>query len=218
MLAAIGAAMAIGTAYSVPPLHLKRSAAASAAAIALVRGPIVNLGVFSHFQQAAGSPPAPTTAALLVTLVVTCFGVAVAVAKDVPDEAGDRVFGMGTLTVRQGPRVALATSVGVLSIGLAMGSVAAGLALSPAQALGFIATQCLILTGLALLLRRTVARGATMRERPSHGGEPVDAVAREHESALSKEASGRFYRGLWRLLYLEYVALPAVLLVGAGVR
>jgi hypothetical protein len=91
--------------------------------------------------------------------------------------------------------VALTTSVVVLSVGLALVSVAAGIALSPVQALGFAATQGLILTALALLVRRP-----------------------RRETPLSTEASGRFYRGLWRLLYAEYVVLPAVLLVGSGVR
>ena len=53
-VAAVGAALAVGTAYSSPPLRLKRFPAAAAASISLVRACVVNIGVYLHFARSLG--------------------------------------------------------------------------------------------------------------------------------------------------------------------
>ena len=54
---AVGSALAIGTAYSSPPLRLKRYPALAAASISLVRAFVVNLGVYLHFASSLGGRP-----------------------------------------------------------------------------------------------------------------------------------------------------------------
>src|SRR5690606_36047593 len=91
--AAVGAALAVGIAYSVPPLALRRSAAAALLSISLVRALAVNLGVYGHFADGTLDVPALVWA---LTAFTFPFGAAIAVLKDVPDVAGDRAFRIRT--------------------------------------------------------------------------------------------------------------------------
>ena len=124
-LGAVLAGLAVGTAYSVPPLRLKRFPALASLSISGVRSVVVNLGVFAHF----GTPiPAPVWA---LTLFVVPFAFAIAILKDVPDIEGDRRFRVMTFSVRMGARrvfeiglaALVAAYVGMAAIGpLAIGS------------------------------------------------------------------------------------------------
>ena len=53
-LVSVGAALAIGAAYSVPPVRLKRRPLVAALSITVVRTLIVNLGVWLHFAATLG--------------------------------------------------------------------------------------------------------------------------------------------------------------------
>ena len=98
-LVAVGVALAIGAAYSLPPLRLKRyPGARRRVSISIVRALVVNLGVYLHFSD--GESVAPAVWAL--TLFVLPFSFAIAVLKDVPDAEGDRRFAIRTFTVRLG--------------------------------------------------------------------------------------------------------------------
>ena len=110
-LLAVAAALAIGVAYSVPPLRLKRFPALAAASISVVRAAVVNLGVYVHFSD---GPVAPAIWAL--TLFVLPFSFAIAVLKDVPDAEGDRRFAIRTFTVRLGARAAFAMGMAALAV------------------------------------------------------------------------------------------------------
>jgi homogentisate phytyltransferase / homogentisate geranylgeranyltransferase len=109
-LVAVTVALAIGWAYSCPPLRLKRFPALAAGSITFVRSLVVNLGVWLHV---AGTPIAGGVWALIAVTVP--FSFAIAVLKDVPDIEGDRRFGIATFSVRVGPRPVLAVGVGALT-------------------------------------------------------------------------------------------------------
>jgi homogentisate phytyltransferase/homogentisate geranylgeranyltransferase len=110
-LAFVSAALAVGVAYSVPPVRLKRYPALAAASISVVRAFAVNLGVYLHFS---GGTVAPAIWAL--TLFVLPFSFAIAVLKDVPDAEGDRRFAIRTFTVRLGGRAAFAMGMAALTL------------------------------------------------------------------------------------------------------
>lgn len=143
-LLAVAAALAVGAAYSVPPVRLKRYPALAAASISLVRAFVVNLGVYLHFSDGASVAPAVWA----LTLFVIPFSLAIAVLKDVPDAEGDRRFAIRTFTVRLGGRTAFA-----------MGMVALAVAYVGMAVLGFEGADRTILVvshlaALALLLLR----------------------------------------------------------------
>jgi homogentisate phytyltransferase/homogentisate geranylgeranyltransferase len=137
--------VAIGWAYSCPPLRLKRYPALAAGSITFVRSLVVNLGVWLHV---AGTPISAGVWALIAVTVP--FSFAIAVLKDVPDIEGDRRFGIATLSVRLGPRPVLAVGVGALTLGGLGMAVAGPLLLDDANAAVLVAGHLL---GLAALWR-----------------------------------------------------------------
>jgi homogentisate phytyltransferase/homogentisate geranylgeranyltransferase len=144
-LVAVTVALAIGWAYSCPPLRLKRYPALAAGSITFVRSLVVNLGVWLHV---AGTPISAGVWAL--TAVTVPFSFAIAVLKDVPDIEGDRRFGIATFSVRLGPRPVLAVGVGALTVaGIGM-AIAGPLLLQQADAIVLIVGH---LVGVAALWR-----------------------------------------------------------------
>jgi homogentisate phytyltransferase / homogentisate geranylgeranyltransferase len=190
-LLAVGAAMAIGTAYSSPPLRLKRFPAVAAASISIVRAVVVNVGVYQHFAASLGgrtelsAVPAPIIA---LTLFVLPFSFAIAVLKDVPDAKGDRRFHIATFTVRLGARPVLWMGLAALTAGYLGMAVLAPLALPSAEPW--------VLAGGHLLALALLWRWALGTDLSDH------------------HALTRFYMRVWLLFFLEYALVPAAVLAG----
>jgi len=192
-VAAVGAALAIGTAYSSPPLRLKRFPAAAAASISVVRACVVNVGVYLHFADSLGgrgelSPlPGPIVA---LTLFVLPFSFAIAVLKDVPDAEGDRRFRISTFTVRLGPSAAFRIGMAALTVGYL------GMALLGPLTLDSASPWVLALGHLACLaaLWRLALRI-----------DPADAAS-----------FSAFYMRVWAVFFLEYLLVPVAVLVERG--
>jgi homogentisate phytyltransferase/homogentisate geranylgeranyltransferase len=149
---AVGAALAIGTAYSSPPFRLKRFPALAAASISLVRAAVVNLGVYLHFASTLGGRPGLSELPgpiVALTLFVLPFSFAIAVLKDIPDAEGDRRHRIATFTVRVGPRAAFLMGMTPLAGAYLAMIVAAPLLLDDASAAVLVAGH---LAGLAVLL------------------------------------------------------------------
>jgi len=114
----------IGIAYSVPPIQLKRHHLPAALSITVVRGVLVNIGMFVHFSHATGqldlaewfaSPVGGLPAPLLVlTGFVIAFSVAIAWFKDLPDTEGDAKFEFKTLAILYSPKLALWVGSGLV--------------------------------------------------------------------------------------------------------
>jgi homogentisate phytyltransferase/homogentisate geranylgeranyltransferase len=190
-LAAIVAALAIGTAYSSPPLRLKRFPGIAAASISIVRALVVNVGVYEHFAASLGdrpelsSVPGPIVA---LTLFVLPFSFAIAVLKDVPDAKGDRRFQIATFTVRLGPRRAVAMGMGALTAGYLGMAVLGPLMLPEAQPL--------VLAGGHLIALALLWRWALTSDLSDH------------------DSLTRFYMRVWLLFFLEYALVPAAVIAG----
>ena len=108
---AVLAGLAVGAAYSLPPLRLKRFPLVASLCITGVRAVVVNLGVALHFT--GGGVPAGVWA---LTLFVLPFAFAIAVLKDVPDLEGDRATSIRTFTVRIGGRAVLRMGLAALAV------------------------------------------------------------------------------------------------------
>jgi homogentisate phytyltransferase/homogentisate geranylgeranyltransferase len=96
LIVSVSVALIIGTAYSVPPLRLKRLPVAAALSIATVRGPVLTFGVYIHFAHRSAFPG---SVVLLATSAVA-FALVVAVLKDVPDRPGDAAYGIRTFSTQ----------------------------------------------------------------------------------------------------------------------
>jgi homogentisate phytyltransferase/homogentisate geranylgeranyltransferase len=190
-LASVSVALAIGAAYSCPPLRLKRHPAVAALSITFVRTVIVNLGVWLHFAATFGGDTSlagvhPAVWALMALTLP--FSFAIAILKDVPDIEGDRRFDIATFSVRLGARPVFLLGVGaVLAAELGM-ALAGPLLLEDAAA--------------PLLVGAHVAAAGALLWWAAR----VDVADRAGFAA--------FYQRVWRLFFLEYAVVPVAVVLG----
>ena len=155
-LVAVLTGLAVGTAYSVPPLRLKRFPALASLSISGVRSVVVNLGVYAHF----GTPiPAPVWA---LTLFVVPFAFAIAILKDVPDIEGDRRYRVMTFSVRMGGRRVFGVGLAALAVAYLGMAVIGPLAMDSADPIVLVVGH---LAALVVLLR--FAREADVSDHAS---------------------------------------------------
>ena len=89
----------IGIAYSLPPVKLKQHHLPAALSITLVRGLIVNVGIFLHYQHILYNNFYLPGYIWCLTFFIMAFSVAIAWFKDLPDTEGDDRFHIKTLAV-----------------------------------------------------------------------------------------------------------------------
>jgi homogentisate phytyltransferase / homogentisate geranylgeranyltransferase len=120
----------IGAAYSLPPLHLKQHHLPAAIAITVVRGVLVNLGMYLHFKSSLKprlikginieqdfSWQDYSLELIILTIFVIAFSIAIAWFKDLPDTLGDAQFKIKTLALVYSPKAAFYG--GLMLVGLA---------------------------------------------------------------------------------------------------
>lgn len=186
LLATVGISLLIGTAYSLPPIRLKRFPFWASLCILSVRGAIVNLGLFSHFNyrlRGESSVPAEVWA---LTLFVVVFSFAIAIFKDIPDLEGDRRYNITTLTIRLGQQAVFNLARWVLTV-CYLGMVGVGVLL-PAINTQFLVISHLLLLGWFWALSFKV-------------------------DLQDKRAIASFYQFIWKLFFLEYLIFPATCLL-----
>lgn len=173
--------MAIGTAYSLPPLKFKRNHLLAAAAITLVRGLLVNVGFFLHFHYQLTGEFALIPAIWPLTVFVAAFSLGIAWFKDIPDTQGDAEYEFATLAVKAGRRRAFRSGVVVVAAAYLYVIFAAWSGQLPAP------TYYIVVHALALLLFLWQARSLKV----------VDNVQVK-----------RFYLFFWGLFFMEYLLYP----------
>jgi homogentisate phytyltransferase/homogentisate geranylgeranyltransferase len=182
LFATVVVSLAIGTAYSLPPIRLKKFPLLAAFCIFTVRGIVVNIGLFLHFSQKLIARESLNPDVWTLTLFILLFTVAIAIFKDVPDLEGDRKYNITTFTLILGKSAVFNLSLTVITV-CYLGMVIAGVFwLNSLNAVFFI-TYHLILLGL--LWWRS---------------QKVDL---EQKSAIAD-----FYQFIWKLFFLEYLLFP----------
>ncbi len=187
-LGAVVGALLVGAAYSSPPLRLKRWPVLAALSISLVRSVVLNLGITLHYTTALAGEAVVPGAVWALTLFVLPFSFAIAVLKDVPDLEGDRRFHIATFTVRLGAARVRTIGLAALVVAYLGMAVLGPLLLDGVQPVVLAASH---LAALALLLRW------------AHGVDPDD-----------RAAFTGFYLRVWGLFFLEYLIVPAAVLLG----
>lgn len=189
LLAAVVVGLLVGTAYSVPPLRLKRFHVAAAASITSVRALAVNLLVYAHFHQLVDGSGAIPRHVLALTGMVLGLTIAIAWFKDIPDAAGDAAHGIGTLVLRFGVRPVLAAGLAILVACYASLVVAGVVGLEGVDGRVLAIGHVALALGLVVLVVRTDV-------------EDTDSLR-------------AFYKGIWRLFFAEYLVFPAAVLAAA---
>ncbi len=187
LLGTVALSLAIGTAYSLPPLRLKRFPFLASLCILVVRGAIVNLGLYGHYQEQLGLPggiPGPVWA---LGGFIVVFSIAIAILKDIPDLEGDRRYQIPTFANRLGQRPVFFVALALLTLNyLALPVVALAIPNLSAPAIALI-------HGLLLLL-------LAQRSRP---------VLRTFATDTPDTATfSAFYQFIWQLFFLEYLLYP----------
>jgi homogentisate phytyltransferase / homogentisate geranylgeranyltransferase len=178
LLATIISSLIIGTTYSLPPIRLKRFPFWASVCIFVVRGVIVNLGLFLHFnRQTNQNIPANVW---LLTIFVLVFSYVIAIFKDLPDIEGDRQFNVATLSIRLGQAAVFNLSrqiLAVLYVGMAIASFSG------------------IVGGINSIFLAS-----------SHTLLAILMWWRSSSVDLSdRDAITDFYQFIWQLFYLEYI-------------
>ncbi len=184
--AAVVTALAVGAAYSLPPVRLKRFPVVASLCISGVRAIAVNLGMYGHFALAFGGHLTIPAAVWALTLFVLPFSFAIAVLKDVPDREGDRRFRIATFTVRLGPRRAARLGLGALVVAYGGMALLGPFVVDDADPLVFAGGHVVALALLLALARR------------ADPGDPA--------------AFATFYMHVWALFFAEYALVPLAVL------
>lgn len=171
----------IGTAYSLPPLKLKRNHILAAAAISVVRGILVNIGFYLHFQYEITGTWMFAPAILPLAIFVTGFSLGIAWFKDIPDTKGDAVFHFDTLAVKNGRKYAFILGAMVVAFAYAYIIFAAIIGQLPST------SYYIITHGAALSLFLWQV-----------------SILRVADDTQVK----RFYLFFWGLFFLEYMIYP----------
>jgi homogentisate phytyltransferase/homogentisate geranylgeranyltransferase len=189
LLLMVGISLAIGTAYSLPPIRLKRFPFWAALCIFSVRGAIVNLGLFLHFSdrlvQSISFPPASVWA---LTLFIVVFTFAIAIFKDIPDLEGDKQYNITTFTVQLGQQAVFNLACWVITVCYLGMILAGGFWLRDSVHTLFLG--CTHLGLLGVLWWRT---------------QSVDLQ--------DKSAIAQFYQFIWKLFFFEYLVFPIACLL-----
>ncbi len=189
LLLMVGTSLVIGTAYSLPPIRLKRFSVWAALCIFLVRGVIVNLGLFFHFswvsQRDVNIMPTPAVWALTGFILVFTF--AIAIFKDIPDMEGDKQYNITTFTIQLGKPVVFNLARWVLAV-CYLGMILGGLWLNSVNFVFLLSTHL-----VALGLMWWQSWGVDLQD---------------------KNAIARYYQFIWKLFFLEYFIFPAACLLG----
>jgi homogentisate phytyltransferase / homogentisate geranylgeranyltransferase len=182
LLATVVISILLGTAYSLPPIRLKRFSLLAAFCILAVRGVVVNVGLFAYFDQILTNTLSFPPLLWTITLFILVFTIAIAIFKDVPDMAGDQKFQIQTFTISWGKPAVFKFTRGVISIAY-LSMMLAGLWLLPTVNTAFFIGAHSILLGL--LWWRS------------------QSINLEDQGSIAS-----FYQFIWKLFFLEYLLFP----------
>ncbi|MBD2137637.1 homogentisate phytyltransferase [Anabaena sp. FACHB-1237] len=184
----VAISLAIGTAYSLPPVRLKRYPFWAALCIFSVRGTIINLGLFSHFswvfQKSQGIP----AAVWFLTVFILVFTFAIAIFKDIPDLPGNKTYNMTTFTIQLRPKRAFYLALWILIICYTGMILVGWLKIAAVNSLFLIITHLIILISVWWH-----GAGVNIQDK--------------------REIRG-FYQLICKLFFLEYILFPIACLLG----
>lgn len=174
----------LGTIYSVPPVQLKRFPIFAGSIIAVVRGFLLNFGVYYAVREAICVPFHWNPVVLFISGFMTIFASVIAVTKDLPDVEGDRQYQITTLASQFGVKPIASAATAVLS-------------------LAYVAAMIV-----------PFAVPGSFRKLPmivGHGAYLIYFLASYRNlDASSMDSIKRFYKSIWNLFYLEYLLYPFI--------
>ena len=183
LLVTVWLSLAIGTAYSLPPLQLKRFPLLGSCCKLLVRGVVVNLGIFLHASTQLGLRPQVPGRVWVLTLVVMAFSSAIALLKGLRNRPTTAIDALEAATVFK--LVWWLLTLCYISLIIAASFI-------PATHTGFL----LVTHSLALVYFWYLSHQSQLDKN-----EPTKLSYRE------------FYQFVWKLFFIEYLIFPTACLL-----
>jgi homogentisate phytyltransferase/homogentisate geranylgeranyltransferase len=187
LLGMVAISLAIGTAYSLPPIRLKQFPFWAALCIFSVRGTIVNLGLYLHYSWVLKQGQSIPLVVWVLTLFILVFTFAIAIFKDIPDMEGDRLYNISTFTIQLGSQAVFNLALWVITV-CYLGMILVGvLNISSVNPIFLVITHLVLLVWMWLRSMR------------------VDLQ--------DKGAIAQFYQFIWKLFFIEYLIFPIACLL-----
>lgn len=182
LVATVLTSLAIGSAYSVPPIRFKQFPLLAAICILTVRGCIINLGIFSHFNSVLSGTDILPSSIWILTLFILVFTIAIAIFKDVPDLEGDRQYQIQTFTLALGKPAVFNITLWAITLAYLV-TITAGVLMLPTINSWFFVGSHTVLLGLLWW--------------------------RSQDIDLEEKGSiADFYQFIWKLFFWEYLVFP----------
>ncbi len=178
LLATVVLSLLLGTAYSLPPIRLKRFYFWAAFCIIAVRGLIVNLLLFLNFHYLINGQEQIPLVAWLLTATIFVYSVVIAWFKDLPDIEGDERYEVHTLPIQLGIKKVFRIGVGLIVFTYLILIITPTMVDLPVQNIAFGVSHLLLL--LFFLL------------------------ASYQVQLQQKKSIQRYYQYIWVLFFLEY--------------
>ncbi len=199
LIATVWISVAIGTAYSLPPIRLKQFPLWASICILAVRGAVVNLGIYLHAAHQLGLRPTVPLRVWVLTLFVLVFSFAIAIFKDIPDIEGDRRYGIQTFSLQMGQRSVFNLARWVITA-CYLGVIGIAPFLSGVNILFLSVSHTLALIFMWQQSHRVKLDGET---------EADEAVSNDGNSVSYPQ----FYQFIWKLFFIEYLIFPTACLL-----
>lgn len=184
LVATVVVSSVLGFLYSCPPARWKRNPWLAALLIVVVRGPVINLGLYCHFAHQSGTPVSIPGVVWLLCGLSSMVALSIAICKDIPDVAGDRQYGQATFAQIFGQRQVFRFVLVCLAIGFGGAAIAFGFLFS-----GW-------LRSLTIMAQLAVLALLFMNARQ---------VDPEVKTSLTA-----FYMMIWTIFQWEYLAIALV--------
>eukprot|EP00981_Chlorochromonas_danica_P007033 scaffold1534_cov158-Ochromonas_danica.AAC.5 len=174
----------LGTVYSVPPVQLKRFPLCAGSIIAIVRGFLLNFGVYYAVREALQIPFQWNPVVVFIASFMTIFASTIAITKDLPDVEGDKKYQISTFASKYGVQAIAKAACSVLGCAY----------------LGAIGLPYLFPTNFRLLPMLL-----------GHLGGLVYLVYLYKQLNANDASSVKaFYKRIWNLFYFEYLLYPFI--------
>ena len=107
---------AIGWAYSMPPLYLKKHHFTAALAITFVRGVLINVGGFMVLNYIVNKTINLPDDIKILSAFIIVFSVVISWFKDLPDMKGDSIYQIKTLAILYSPKSVFITGTFLITL------------------------------------------------------------------------------------------------------
>jgi homogentisate solanesyltransferase len=184
----------LGTSYSVPPLQLKRKAFFAGSIIAIVRGFLLNFGVYYAVREALEIPFKWNPIVGFLSTFMTVFATVIAITKDLPDVEGDKKYAIETFATKYGVKSVARLSSAILSL-----AYIAAIATPFSTRTGGAAFNRLPMVGGHSLFLAYFLWSYNKFDKANRGSEETDAASLK-----------RFYKSIWNIFYAEYCLYPFI--------